>query len=52
MVAEHYEINIDMIFHFIEAQDLVAEQYVKDFDIIFQFKTAQKLGCTALGERF
>ena len=32
-----------MIFHFMEAQNLVAEHYEIDFDLIFHFKAAQNL---------
>ena len=58
-VAEHYEIDFDMIFrlnaaqnlvvfymifHFINAaQNLVAEHYERDFDLIFRLKAEQKL---------
>ena len=37
MVAEHYERDFDMIFHFKAAENLVAVHYVRDFDIIFHF---------------
>ena len=43
MVAEHYEIDIDMIFHIKTAQNMVAVHYERDFDIIFHFKAAQNL---------
>ena len=45
MVAEHYERDSYMIFHFKAAQKLVAEHehYVRDFDRIFYFKDAQNL---------
>ena len=42
MVAEHYERNIDMIFHIAAAQNMVAEHYERDFDMIFHFKAAKK----------
>ena len=43
VVAEHYERNFDMIFHFLVALNLVADHYARDFDMIFHFKVAQNL---------
>ena len=43
MVAELYERDFDMIFHFKAAQNLVAEHYVRDFGIIYHFKADQIL---------
>ena len=43
MVAEHYEIDIDMIFQIKAAQNMVAVHYGRDFNIIFHFKEAENV---------
>ena len=43
LVAEHYEIDFDMIFRLSAAQNLVAEHYIIEFYMLFHFKAAQTL---------
>ena len=44
LVAEHYEIDFEIIFHFKTAQHLVvAEHHKRDFDMLFHFMVAQNL---------
>ena len=44
-VAEHYEIDFDMIFHFMAPKNM---HYEKDIDMIFHLKVMSTFGCTAL----
>ena len=44
MVAEYYESDFDMIFHFKAVENLVAEHYARDFNISFHIKGGSKLG--------
>ena len=43
MQIEHYVVDIDMIFHFKAAQNLVAEHYVRYFDMIFHYNEGRNL---------
>ena len=38
MVAEHYEIDFEIIFHIKTAENVVAEHYEREFDGLFHFK--------------
>ena len=42
-VAEHYEIDFDMIFRLNAAQNLILEHYIIEFYMIFHFKAAQNM---------
>ena len=40
-MAEHYEIDFDIIFRLKAAQNLVGERYERNFNIIFHLMVAQ-----------
>ena len=42
-VAEHYEIDFDMIFRLNAAQNLVVKHYIIEFYIIFHFQLKTRL---------